>query len=69
MKAAEPFQAPTAGKLPQSRVTENYPFGVVGVDFVGPFLLKGYEEKAYVINCSCGTSRAVYFTTTRNQER
>ena len=64
--AAKPFPAPTAGQLPQSRVTADYPFGVIGVDFVGPFQLKGGEEKAYVINFSCGTSRAVYFTTTRN---
>ena len=31
-----------------------------------PFQLNGDDEKAYVINFSCGTSRAVYFTTTRN---
>ena len=64
--AAKPFPVPTGGQLPESRVTANYPFGVVGVDFVGPFQLKGKDEKAYVINFSCATSRAVYFTTTRN---
>ena len=35
--AAKPFPAPTVGKLPQSRITANCPFGVVGIDFVGPF--------------------------------
>ena len=64
--AAKPFPVPTAGHLPQSRVTTDYPFGVIGVDFLGPFQLKGGEEKAYAINFSCGTSRAVYFTTIRN---
>ena len=64
--AAKPFPVPTAGQLPESRVTANYPFGVVGVHFVGPFQLKGKDEKAYVINFLCATSRAVYFTTTRN---
>ena len=64
--AAKPFPIPKAGQLPQSRVTTAYPFGVIGVDFMGSFQLKGGEEKAYVINFSCGTSRAVYFTTIRN---
>ena len=64
--AAKPFTVPTAEQLPQSRVTAVYPFGVIAVDFLGPFQLKGGEEKAYVINFSCGTSRAVYFSTIRN---
>ena len=64
--AAKPFPVPTAGQLPASRVTADYAFGVIGVDFLGPFQLKGGEEKAYVINFSRGISRAVYFTTIRN---
>ena len=64
--ATKPFPVPTAGQLPQSRMTADYLFGVIGADFLGPFQLKGGEEKAYVINFSCGTSRAVYFTTIRN---
>ena len=64
--AAKPFPVSTVGQLPENRGTANYPFGVVGVDFVGPFQLKGKDEKAYVIDFSCATSRAVYFTTTRN---
>jgi len=44
--AAKPFPVPTAGQLPQSRVTADYPFGVIGVDVLGPFQLRGGEEKA-----------------------
>ena len=29
--AAKPFPVPTAGQLPQSRVTADYPFGVIGI--------------------------------------
>ena len=47
-------------------MTAAYPFGVIGVDFVGPCQLKGGKEKTHVINFSCGTSRAVYFTTIWN---
>ena len=52
--------------MPQSSVTANCPFRVVGIDFAGPFHLKGQDEKAYVINFSCATTRAVYFTTMQN---
>ena len=62
--AAEPFPKPTIGQLAPSRTTAIYPFGVTGVDFVGPFQIKGDSEKAYVINL--GTSRAVYFATTKS---
>jgi len=64
--AAKPFPLPTVEQLPQSRVTADYSFGVIRVDFLGPFQSKGGEDKAYVINVSCGTSRDVHFTTRRN---
>ena len=33
--AAKTFPAPTAGQLPASRVTADYPFGVIGVRLFG----------------------------------
>ncbi len=64
--AAEPSPKPTIGQLPEIRTTANYPFSVTCVDFVGPFQIKGDNEKKYVINFSCGTSRAVYIGTTKS---
>ena len=58
--AAELFPVPTARQLPQSRGTANCRFRVLWVDFEGPFQSTGDDEKAYVINFSCGISKAVY---------
>jgi len=55
---ATPYSAPDVGPLPLIRTTAKYPFAVTGVDFVGPFCVKGREgeDKAYVIVFSCATS-------------
>ena len=67
---ATPYSAPDAGPLPLIRTTAKYPFAVTGVDFVGPFCVKGKEgeDKAYVIVFSCATSRGVHFATSRSME-
>ena len=55
---------------PEKRITANYPFGVTGIDFAGPFQVKEgrNHSKAYVVVFSCATSRAVYFTVTKSME-
>ena len=66
--ATRPFPVSTVRQQLQSRVTANYLFEVTGAEFLGLLQLKGGEEKAYVINLSSGTSRAVYATTIRSLE-
>ena len=50
-------------------IEHSYPFAITGVDFVGPFFIKAdhdqQDNEAYIVIFSCGTSRAVHFTTTR----
>ena len=67
---ATPYPAPDVGQLPLIRTTAKYPFAVTGMDFVGPFCVKGKEgeDKAYVIVFSCATSRGVHFATSRSME-
>ena len=67
---AKPYPIPDVGMLPEKRITANYPFGVTGIDFVGPFQVKegGDHAKAYVIVFSCATSRAVSFTVAKSME-
>ena len=65
----QPYPRPSVGRLPDYRTTASYPFAITGVDFVGPFFIKAdhdqQDNKAYIVIFSCGTSRAVHFTTTR----
>ena len=67
--ATQPYLRPSVGRLPDYRTTASYPFSITGVDFVGPFFIKAdhdqQDNKAYIVIFSCGTSRAVHFTTTR----
>ena len=67
---ATPYPAPDVGPLPLLRTTAKYPFAVTGVNFLGPFCVKGKEEeeKAYVILFSCATSKGVHFATTKSME-
>ena len=65
----QPYPRHSVGRLPDYRTTASYPFAITGVDFVGPFFIKAdhdqQDNKAYIVIFSCGTSRAVHFTTTR----
>ena len=47
----QPYPRPNVGRLPDYRTTASYPFD--------------QQDKAYIVIFSCGTSRAVHFTTTR----
>ena len=64
----QPYPRPSVGRLPDYRTTASYPFAFTGVDFVGPFFIKAdhdqQDNKAYIVIFSCGTSRALHFTTT-----
>ena len=54
------------GDLPESRVTENLPFNISGVDFCGPFYIKykgqrkGTYHKIYVCVFICFVTRAMH---------
>ena len=65
-----PYPAYDVGPLSLIRTTAKYPFAVTGVDFVGPFCVKGKEGevKAYVILFSCATSKGVHFVITKSMD-
>ncbi len=59
----KPCNAPPTAALPDFRVREAPPFSRVGVDFAGPFYVKGrlgQMDKAYVALFSCCVTRAVH---------
>ena len=59
----KPYNSPPTAALPDFRVKEAPPFSRVGVDFAGPFNVKGRSwqmDKAYVALFSCCVTRAVH---------
>ena len=59
----KPYNTPPTAALPDFRVREAPPFSRVGVDFAGPFYVKGrlgQMDKAYVALFSCCVTRAVH---------
>ena len=54
-----PFQQPTA-PLPMDRCSFSQPFDVTGLDFAGPFYLKGAKEKAWMCIFTCASTRAIH---------
>lgn len=56
-----PYAPPNAPALPGSRLSVDYPFTFIGVDFAGPLYLKHEENaKAYIALYTCGVSRAIH---------
>ena len=58
---AKAFNVPPPPPLPKCRVEESKPFLHVGLDFAGPFHLKGRNKKAYCLLFTCAVVRAVHF--------
>uniref|UniRef100_A0AC35F281 Integrase catalytic domain-containing protein n=1 Tax=Panagrolaimus sp. PS1159 TaxID=55785 RepID=A0AC35F281_9BILA len=58
---AKPYALPLMPQLPSSRVSKNRPFAHTGVDYAGPFTLKGSDSpKRWVALFTCLTTRAVH---------
>uniref|UniRef100_A0A914Y0E3 Integrase catalytic domain-containing protein n=1 Tax=Panagrolaimus superbus TaxID=310955 RepID=A0A914Y0E3_9BILA len=57
---SKPFELPIMPQLPGSRVCRSKPFQSTGVDYCGPFKIKGSNEKAWVILFTCFTTRLVH---------
>ena len=58
------FAQPVTANLPEFRVNPAPPFAKVGVDFAGPFLVKGLGrqmKKVYVALFSCCVTRALHW--------
>ena len=58
--SAPAFDLPPAPPLPVCRVGMSRPFSNLGIDFCGPFNLKGHN-KWYVAVFTCAVTRAVHF--------
>uniref|UniRef100_A0A914XW44 Integrase catalytic domain-containing protein n=1 Tax=Panagrolaimus superbus TaxID=310955 RepID=A0A914XW44_9BILA len=54
------FALPHMPDLPASRVNKTRPFQNTGVDYCGPFKIKGKDEKAWVILFTCFTTRLMH---------
>lgn len=69
-------QSQIMGNLPKDRVTPNYPFNIIGIDFAGPFLIKyknqrkGILNKVYVVVYICLCTKAIHldFVTDQTSE-
>ena len=59
------YTPPTQADLPKFRVTQDFPFSHVGVDFAGPIYVKSVAKgqtemtKAYIALYTCASTRAV----------
>uniref|UniRef100_A0A914YCB1 Integrase catalytic domain-containing protein n=1 Tax=Panagrolaimus superbus TaxID=310955 RepID=A0A914YCB1_9BILA len=56
----KPFALPKMPQLPGTRINRSKPFDNVGVDYCGPFKIKGKEEKVWVILFTCFTTRLIH---------
>ncbi|KAI3381780.1 hypothetical protein SNEBB_009348 [Seison nebaliae] len=60
---AMPYKAPDVPPLPSFRVQRSRAFSHVGIDYAGPFLVKGVGTpnfKAYIVLYTCASTRAVH---------
>lgn len=59
-----PYRSPNPAPLPPCRVTESYPFAMMGIDYTGAITIKGKskgeQSSAYIILMTCGITRAVH---------
>jgi len=61
--SAQPFKLPEMAPLPKERVTRAAPFENTGVDYAGPFTVKGTKgepEKRWICLFTCLSTRAVH---------
>ena len=58
---AKAFALPPPPPLPKCRLGVSRPFLHVGLDFAGPFSLKGRDAKGYCLVFTCAVVRAVHF--------
>uniref|UniRef100_A0A914Z2Y1 Integrase catalytic domain-containing protein n=1 Tax=Panagrolaimus superbus TaxID=310955 RepID=A0A914Z2Y1_9BILA len=57
---AKPFVLPNMPQLPATRVNKSSPFQNVGIDYAGPFKIKGVKEKSWIILFTCFTTRLIH---------
>uniref|UniRef100_A0AC35FD49 Integrase catalytic domain-containing protein n=1 Tax=Panagrolaimus sp. PS1159 TaxID=55785 RepID=A0AC35FD49_9BILA len=55
-----PFALPNMPQLPSSRINKSIPFQNTGIDYCGPFKIKGQKEKAWIILFTCFTTRLIH---------
>uniref|UniRef100_A0A914PNA9 Integrase catalytic domain-containing protein n=1 Tax=Panagrolaimus davidi TaxID=227884 RepID=A0A914PNA9_9BILA len=56
----KPFKLPNMPQLPAARINRSKPFENVGVDYCGPFKVKGKEDKAWIILFTCFSTRLLH---------
>ncbi|XP_045022891.1 uncharacterized protein LOC123466814 [Daphnia magna] len=65
-----PYRAPNPATLPSFRVRGDKAFAVTGIDFAGPFPVRGPpgqpDPKAYICLFTCTSSRAIYLELVEN---
>uniref|UniRef100_A0A914PCQ8 Integrase catalytic domain-containing protein n=1 Tax=Panagrolaimus davidi TaxID=227884 RepID=A0A914PCQ8_9BILA len=54
------FALPHMPSLPSNRVNVSKPFQNVGIDYCGPFKIKGTKEKAWICLFTCFTTRLIH---------
>ena len=67
---AKCFTAPPVPAWPAFRVIENRPFSCIGLDYIGPLLIKtanDTEQKVWICLFTCASIRAIHLEVATNQ--